>query len=77
MNGSCLVHVINLAMQKLILTYSKSPHFNLKKPDAHIPASRDEVGLVRAIVVKVNMIIYPTRTMLLIAMQERSSVKWK
>ena len=77
MNCSCLAHVINLATQKLISTYSKSPHFNPKNPDAHVPASRDEVGLVRAIVVKVNTIIYRTRTMLLIAMQERSSAKRK
>ena len=52
-NNSCLVHVINLATQMLISTYSKSPHFDPKKPEAHIPTSRDEVGLVRAIVVKV------------------------
>src|SRR5712672_1859940 len=52
-SNSCLAHVINLAMQALILTYSKSPHFDPKQPDAHIPTSRDEVGLVWAIVVKV------------------------
>jgi hypothetical protein len=45
--------VINLATQLLISTYSKSPHFDPKKPDAHVPTCRDEVGLVRAIVVKV------------------------
>ncbi|KAF8218905.1 hypothetical protein L208DRAFT_1345764 [Tricholoma matsutake] len=49
---NCLAHVINLAMQMLISTYSKSPHFNPKQPDAHVPTSHDEVGLVRAIVVK-------------------------
>jgi hypothetical protein len=53
MNSSCLAHVINLATQLLISTYSKSPHFDPKMPDAHVPTSRDEVGLVRAIVVKV------------------------
>jgi len=51
-NNSCLAHVINLATQMLISTYSKSPHFDPKQPDAHIPTSCDEVGLVRAIVVK-------------------------
>lgn len=55
---SCLAHVINLATQALIATYSKSPHFDPKDPEAHIPvsreSSRDEVGLVRAIVVKVQ-----------------------
>jgi hypothetical protein len=50
---SCLAHVINLATQALIATYSKSPHFDPKNPEAHIPTSRDKVGLVRAIVVKV------------------------
>jgi hypothetical protein len=54
--GSCLAHVINLATQMLISTYSKSPHFDPKQPDAHTPTSRDEVGLVRAIVVKVWII---------------------
>ena len=51
--GSCLAHVINLATQMLISTYSKSPHFDPNQPDAHTPTSRDEVGLIRAIVVKV------------------------
>jgi hypothetical protein len=37
----------------LISTYSKSPHFDPNQPDAHVPTYRDEVGLVRAIVVKV------------------------
>lgn len=50
---SCLAHVINLATQLLISTYSKSPHFDPRKPEGHIPTSRDEVGLVRAIAVKV------------------------
>jgi len=40
----------------LISTYSKSPHFDPKQLDAHLPTSRDEVGLVRAIVVKVRFI---------------------
>ncbi len=51
--NSCLAHVINLATQVLISTHSKSPHFDPKMPDAHMPTYRDEVGLVRAIVVKV------------------------
>lgn len=54
-NNSCLAHVINLATQILISTYSKSPHFDPNQPDAHIPMTRDEVGLVRAIVVKVRI----------------------
>jgi hypothetical protein len=53
--SSCLTHIINLGTQALIGTYSNSPHFDLKNPDAHIPVDRDEVGLVRAIVVKVRI----------------------
>jgi hypothetical protein len=56
MNNSCLAHVINLATQMLISTYSKSPHFDPKEPNAHVPTSCDEVGLVRSIVVKVWII---------------------
>ncbi len=37
----------------LILTYSKSPYFDPKEPDTHVPMYCDEVGLVRAIVIKV------------------------
>ena len=54
MNNSCLSHVINLATQALISTYSKSPHFDPKDPDAHIPITRDEVGLIRTIAVKAS-----------------------
>ena len=56
--GCCLAYVIDLAMQMLILTYSKSPHYDPKQPDVHIPVVHDEVGLVRAIVVKVWVILY-------------------
>ena len=56
MNDSCLAHVINLVTQLLISTYSKSPHFDPKHPNAHVPTSRDEVGLVRSIAVKVWII---------------------
>lgn len=54
---SCLAHVINLATQSLISSYSKSPHFDPVHPEAHVPTTRDEVGLVRAIVVKVSLVI--------------------
>jgi hypothetical protein len=57
MNCSCLAHVINLAMQMLISTYSKAAHFDPNQPEAHLPTSCDEVGLVRAIVVKVRRFI--------------------
>ncbi|KAF8227732.1 hypothetical protein L208DRAFT_1295218, partial [Tricholoma matsutake] len=60
----CLVHVINLAMQMLISTYSKSLHFDPKQPDAHIPTSHDEVGLVRAIVVKIHISTSPEKNII-------------
>ncbi|KAJ7730047.1 hypothetical protein B0H14DRAFT_2640304 [Mycena olivaceomarginata] len=56
---NCLAHVINLATQKLISTYSKASHFNIHDSNAHIPDTslshdgiRDEIGLLRAIAVK-------------------------
>jgi hypothetical protein len=55
MNYSCLAHIVNLAMQCLILSYSKSLHFDPKQPEVHVPTTCDEVGLVRAIVVKVTV----------------------
>jgi hypothetical protein len=76
MTCSCLAHVINLATQQLLSSYSKSPHFDPDKPNAHIPTTRDEVGLVRAIVVKVYIFSTSQMTMLT-ATQERSSSKRK
>ncbi|THH18798.1 hypothetical protein EUX98_g8896 [Antrodiella citrinella] len=53
---NCIAHVINLATQALIAAYSKSPHFDPADPLSHKPdrhaAQRDEIGLIRAIVVK-------------------------
>ncbi|KAK0430160.1 hypothetical protein EV421DRAFT_1809158 [Armillaria borealis] len=49
----CKSHVVNLSSQKMIKTYSKSSHFDPKDPEAHHPQDRDEVGLIRAITVKV------------------------
>ncbi|KAF8805384.1 hypothetical protein BYT27DRAFT_7105129, partial [Phlegmacium glaucopus] len=54
-SSNCLAHIINLATQALISTYSKSPHFDPKNPEAHVPTSWDEVELVRAIAVKVHI----------------------
>jgi hypothetical protein len=55
-------HVINIATQKLISAYSKSPHFNVREPTSHIPDTselmRDEIGLVRAIAVKVCVLLF-------------------
>jgi hypothetical protein len=74
---SCLAHVINLATQALISTYSKSPHFDPKNPEAHVPTSRDEVGLVRAITVKVciKQQAIVIGALKLIVIKERSSSK--
>jgi hypothetical protein len=76
---SCLAHVINLATQALISTYSKSPHFDPKNPEAHVPTSRDEVGLVRAIAVKVciKQQAIVIGALKLIVIKERSSSKRK
>ena len=53
----CLTHVINLATQALIKAHSKAKHYNPATPNEHMPNTnemvRDEVGLFRAITVKV------------------------
>jgi len=52
----CLAHIINLATQVLISSYSKAKHYNPHAPGEHVPdtsaCKRDEVGLIRAITVK-------------------------
>jgi hypothetical protein len=57
-----MAHIINLATQALISTYSKSSHFDPKSPESHLPDTsatlRDEIGLVRAIAVKVGDIVH-------------------
>ncbi|KAI5991213.1 ribonuclease H-like domain-containing protein [Pisolithus albus] len=52
-----MAHVVNLAVQAFLTTHSKSKHFDPSAPDADLVTTRDgidrdEVGLVRAIVVK-------------------------
>jgi hypothetical protein len=75
--NSCLAHVINLATQALISTYSKSPHFDPNKPEAHIPTTRDEVGLIRAIAVKVgHFFVFDSMQTIRIS-QQKSSAKRK
>jgi len=53
----CLAHIINLATQALISTRSKSKYYDPASLDEHPTdidgINRDEVGLVRAICVKV------------------------
>ncbi|KAJ7851918.1 hypothetical protein B0H14DRAFT_2581151 [Mycena olivaceomarginata] len=52
----CLAHVIDIATQKLLSAYSKSPHLNAREPNSLIPdtseSMRDEIGLVRVIAMK-------------------------
>ncbi|ESK81374.1 hat family dimerization domain-containing protein [Moniliophthora roreri MCA 2997] len=49
----CLAHIINLAVQAFIKTYSKSKHYDPQEPEVHEPSEKgDEVGKVRAITVK-------------------------
>lgn len=57
----CLAHVINLATQALLSTYSLASHFDPEaqhdyNPDDVDANERDEVGLIRAITVKVSFI---------------------
>jgi len=54
----CLAHVINLATQALLAAHSPAKHYDPTKPTEHEPDVdrylHDEIGLVRAIVVKVS-----------------------
>lgn len=53
----CLAHIINLATQAILKAHSKSEHYDAKDPSAHEPdvdaLFRDEIRLVRAVIVKV------------------------
>ncbi|KAG1818515.1 uncharacterized protein BJ212DRAFT_1479523 [Suillus subaureus] len=49
---NCLAHVINLATQTLIATYSKALHYNLHDLKGHEPTTQDEIGLIQSICVK-------------------------
>lgn len=61
----CLAHVINLATQALLATYSKAKYYEPGMFDIDndfgIPGAdgiwRDEIGLIRAISVKVGLLI--------------------
>jgi hypothetical protein len=52
----CLAHVINLATQATLNAHSKTPHYDPKETDTHLPETEvwvhDPVGLIRAICVK-------------------------
>lgn len=79
---SCLAHVINLATQTFISTYSKAPHYSPHNPKSHEPdtslmTNRDEVGLVHSICVKVCQLVFVTSSCIFKFQQECSSAKWK
>jgi hypothetical protein len=56
----CLAHIINLATQAMISTRSKAKYYNPHNIDEHAPdvnaVERDELGLIRAISVKVSFV---------------------
>jgi hypothetical protein len=73
---------VNIATQLLISIHSKSPHYDPSTPDAHVPDLtgyvRDEVGLMRAIAVKVCLcVIIQAIPRHEFQIQERSSAKRK
>jgi hypothetical protein len=78
----CLAHVINLATQATLAAYSSAKYYNPHDPDGHVlgvsgDTDRDEVGLVRAICVKVCPSTVDIDMCSLIRLQERSSSKRK
>jgi hypothetical protein len=59
----CLAHIINLAAQAVISAHSKSKYYTGDPADDHIPEDlaaneRDEIGIVRAICIKV-CVVFP------------------
>lgn len=79
----CLAHIVNLATQAVISTYSSTPHINTDSTAqdvdgalddlADISVSRDEVGLVRVITVKARS--SAKRTALFKELQGKDGVK--
>lgn len=63
-NTRCIAHVVNLATQLLLNTYSKSKYYDPTNPNQDLlldleQESRDEIGLVRTISIKVSSITPP------------------
>lgn len=73
--SSCLAHIINLATQSLISTYSKVQYYNPHEPRSHEPTTWDEIGLIRSICVKVCLLL--SYNLYIDVLQERSSAKRK
>ena len=58
-SSRCLAHIINLATQAVIATRSKAKYYNGNPADDLLPENlgtdeRDEIGIVRAICIKVR-----------------------
>lgn len=55
-----MAHIINLATQAMISARSKAKYYDSHSEEQHVPdlngADRDELGLVRAISVKVRFL---------------------
>jgi len=65
----CLAHIINLATQAVISTCSKSKFYSGNPEDEPIPedltaVEHDEIGIVRAICVKVCSLFHQASTLL-------------
>ena len=80
----CLAHIINLATQAVISTRSKSKYYSGDPEDDGVPENmgtgdRDEIGIVRAICVKVRPVdLLPLFTLLTVWLdQARSSSQRK
>ncbi|KAJ3527051.1 hypothetical protein NMY22_g9922 [Coprinellus aureogranulatus] len=81
----CLAHIVNLATQAFLSTYSKTEHLNTDSADAAVDAAlkdladitlqldRDEIGLIRLIAVKARS--SAKRNALLKLLQEKDEVK--
>jgi hypothetical protein len=73
----CLVHVINLATQAVIKSFSSAKYYNPYNPDDHLPINRDELGIIRSIAVKVSIQHISCSRMVLNLLQVKSSSKRK
>ena len=58
----CLAHIINIATQALISTRSKAKYYDSSAQEAELSDiyadMQDEVGLIRAICVKVHLLLF-------------------
>ena len=85
MFGRCLAHVCHLATRALISTHSKAPFYDPESADVGLSEANgfwDEIGLVRAIVVKVSLwilykdITYACSNLGLLLCSEKAALSW-